>query len=296
MSDLTLGHWLTAIRLKRYTHIDNPSAEAAILAADALNLSREYIFAHPEHPISRQQRNQLDALWQQREAGAPLPYLLGWWDFFGRRFQVTPDVLIPRPETEEMVSMALDWLKDHPEAALAADVGTGSGCIAVSLALGCPRLRVHALEISPPAVKIARKNARCHAVSHKVRCIQSDLLAETRTVYPLILANLPYIPGSVLEGLDVARQEPRLALDGGADGLAVIERLLVQSRHSLAAGGLMILEIEETTGPRALERAKNLLPGAGVSLRKDLAGKDRFILVRREECPPAPMPRRSLPG
>ena len=281
MSNLTLGEWLADRRRNRNQHIDNPSAEAAILAADSLNLSRELVFTHPEYPLTEKQRVRLDLLWQRRLAGTPLPYLLGWWEFFGNRFLVSPDVLIPRPETEEMVSLALDWLNQREEVTLAADVGTGSGCIAVSLALRCPRLRVHALDISHAALKVARRNTRRHSVSSRVRCIQSDLLSNTQAVYPLILANLPYIPTATLGTLEVAREEPRLALDGGVDGLFEIERLLVQSRSSLAPHGLMILEIEETTGILALERAKKLVPEAQANLLKDLSGKDRFIKVEK---------------
>ncbi len=282
MGKFTLRGWLAEIRQQKYPAIDNPLSEAAILAADALKLPRETILSHPEIPLSGAQRIRLMEKWKKRTEGYPLPYLLGWWEFYGLKFFLNSQVLIPRPETEELVLLALDWLRSQDGPVWAADVGTGSGCIAVSLAVNCPTVTIHALDISPEALKVARKNARAHQVSARIRFVHSDLFGNRKKKFDLIVANLPYIPTRILDHLEVARREPRLALDGGPDGLRFVKKLLVQSREVLKHKGQMILEIEETTGQSALQAAGQILPGWDITLRKDLAGRDRFLIINRK--------------
>jgi release factor glutamine methyltransferase len=205
-----------------------------------------------------------------------LPYLLGHWEFYGLDFMVSPSALIPRPETELLVEQALAWLRQRPQRRLVADVGTGCGCIAVTLATHLPGLRVIASDLSFAALKLARANSRKLVVEQRISFIQCDLLAPFNK-FDLIAANLPYIPSSELELLPVARREPRLALDGGPDGLETIRRLLQQALTRLAAGGLLLLEIEASQGSAALALAQAAFPYAQIQLLSDLAGQDRLI-------------------
>lgn len=160
---------------------------------------------------------------------------------------------------------------------LAADVGTGSGCIAVALAYFCPELEVAAIDVSPEALAVARANARRHGVADRIHFYQGDLLAPLTESVQLICANLPYIPTRTLESLPISKTEPRLALDGGLDGLDLIRRLLLLAPAKLAPGGVLYLEIEATHGPPTLALARAAFPAAEVSLHQDLAGLDRLI-------------------
>jgi len=219
----------------------------------------------------------LQTLTDQYLKGVPLPYLLGEWEFFGRKFIVTPDVLIPRPETEHLVESALDYLQSI-ESPLIVDVGTGSGAIAVSLAAECPSARVIAVDLSKPALTIAQRNARRLGQS-QVDFLQTDLLSSLHTKFNLICANLPYIPSETLDTLEVARWEPRLALDGGISGLEDIRRLLIQARSRLSTPGALLMEIDASLGSESLSTAREILPQANCSLLKDLAGRDRIIKI-----------------
>ena len=192
---------------------------------------------------------------------------------------MSPAILIPRPETELLVEEALSWLSKNPEVQTGLDVGTGSGCIAISLLKNNNSIKITALDISNEALKIARENAKSHQVSHRLDLLQSNLLSQFNGQASLICANLPYIPSQTLQTLAVTKWEPALALDGGADGLKLIRDLLSQSQKVLKAPGLILLEIEESTGEKALEAAKQAYPQASVALLKDLAGKDRLIRI-----------------
>ncbi len=209
--------------------------------------------------------------------GVPLPYILGHWDFFGRSFKVTPDVLIPRPETELLVELAFHSIQDQNQPVIV-DVGTGSGAIAVSLAAELPGANIAALDCSLPALKIAQLNARLYA-QNQIRFVQSDLLTPFRIRFDLICANLPYIPRERLNGLNVSRWEPRLALDGGESGLDVILKLLHQAQTRLSPGGSVLLEIESSLGENALKAACTVFPDAQTTCHKDLAGHDRIIEI-----------------
>ena len=249
--------------------------------AHRLGVSRAWILAHPEATLTPAQSQQLEENLAQLEAGQPLPYVLGEWEFFGRKYRVSPDVLIPRPETELLVEWAIEWLAKHPGRRLAADVGTGSGCIAVSLARQFQDLRIMALDISLPALRVAQDNAHRHQVPEQVWLVQSDLLAASHRPMDLICANLPYIPSATLQQLSVYGKEPGLALDGGADGLRPIRRLLGSTRDQLADGGAMLLEIEAGQGQAVLELCRQIIPEARVELHVDLAGRDRLVEIER---------------
>ena len=208
------------------------------------------------------------------ESGQPLPYVLGAWEFYGLTFELTPDVLIPRPETELLVEQALEWLADRPAPLLAADVGTGSGCIAISLAVHAPQLRLLASDLSWPALQVARSNLARHRVEGQISLLQCDLLPPLSLPFDLLVANLPYIPSPVLPGLKLSLSEPPLALDGGLDGLDFI-------RRSAARGGS-----RPATRPgawRAAPTGDRGQPGAGCPI------PGAPVLPRRRN-PPAPRP------
>jgi release factor glutamine methyltransferase len=283
---LSIGQLLqtTIQRLNAVT--DTPLMDAQVLLAEYLNKPRTWIVSHPEAAIPELYQDLLEAATARLEQGESLPYVLGHWEFFGQDFDITPDVLIPRPETELLVERSLDWLLADSERRTVADVGTGSGCIAVSLALQIPDLKLLATDLSMPALEVARCNAIKHGVAKRISFVQCDLLPPhydplpTDSHFDLVVANLPYIPTKTLKKLDVYDQEPTLALDGGPDGLVHIRRLLDLAPDWLAPGGMIMLEIEATQGMAALSLAYDSFNKAEIRLHKDLAGRDRLIEIQ----------------
>jgi release factor glutamine methyltransferase len=220
----------------------------------------------------------LENLMAYLETGKPLPYVLGRWDFFGLEFEISPDVLIPRPETEELVERAVAWLMRHPFQRKATDVGTGSGCIGIALAANVPDLQVTACDISLEALAIARRNAKKNGVETRMEFLCCNLFPP-QAEFDLIVANLPYIPTKILQKLPIFGREPTLALDGGIDGLVLIQRLLAAAPDRLNSGGLLLLEIEASEGPAALSLAYDAFAEAEIHLHKDLAGRDRILEI-----------------
>jgi release factor glutamine methyltransferase len=274
-----LGQWLAesanmlAVRRDDFTHAEAMQA-ARLLAAKTISLTKTKILAHPETQLSQKDVGRLEEALRRLFQGEALPYVLGEWEFYGRLFTVTPDVLIPRPETELLIEQALEWAKAAKPRRIA-DVGSGSGIIGVTLALELPGARVTAVDVSPAALRVTQENARCHGVDARVDVLRADLLGLFTPGFDLICANLPYIPTARLAELDVARKEPLLALDGGADGLALIRRLVPQAARLLAPGGLALLEIDDTHGETALALARPYFPAAEVI--SDYQGKPRLL-------------------
>ncbi len=259
--------------------VEYPHELALILLAHVLGKPKTWLLAHPETHLTARQQAQLDDLTTRLKAGEPLPYLLGEQDFFGLSFKVTPDVLIPRPETELLVQLALDWLLRHDAAASVADIGTGSGCIACCLAVHMPSLRVAAVDVSDKALAVARQNAERHHISNQIHFSNADLLPEDGQLFDLVCANLPYIPSAKLAEVNTLGFEPLLALDGGPDGLVLIHRLLEGLQVRLNSSSLVLLEIESSLGPETLSLAKTAFPHASVGLHQDLAGLDRVVSI-----------------
>jgi release factor glutamine methyltransferase len=253
--------------------------DAQLLLAYTLQKPRAWVLAHPEFLLSEQQQAGLEAHLRALVAGVPLPYLLGRWEFYGLEMLVTPNVLIPRPETELMVDLAINWLHENPACRRGADVGTGSGCIAITLAYRIPDLHVLAVDRSQQALDVARKNATAHGVSGRIGFFQGSLLSAVQGPLDLVCANLPYIPSVSLAQLPVARHEPRMALDGGADGLDLIRDLLKDAPRWLARGGLLLLEIQFDQGLQVGQLAQLYLPGAQVRVHHDLAGLPRTVAI-----------------
>ena len=262
---------------------ESAALDAQVLLAHISGKPRSWVLAHPELTLSSNQRKTLDAALLKLQRGIPLPYVLGHWEFFKLDFIVSPDVLIPRPETEELVELALKWLHDKKYEAVL-DVGTGSGCIAIALAKNAPDLNLLAVDLSSTALDIARQNAEKHNVTDQIQFLESDLFDNIQhsnlPTFNLIIANLPYIPSKTLLKLDVYSREPTLALDGGNDGLKLIRRLLEEAPRWLALEGLILLEIDSSHGQGARKLAKKFFPLADIQLKQDLAGRGRFLVIQ----------------
>lgn len=274
-----LGDWLADARLALSTLPNEPVSSLYALCAHILTQPAYWPQAHPEYQLSPEQVEILDQLFQQLLSGEPLPYLLENQSFYGLDFFVNEHVLIPRPETELLVDFALQWVAQHPRATRAADVGTGSGCIAVALAKPNPNLSFIATDISFNSLLVARRNRSRHLLDERIGLIQCDLLAGLTGPFDLICANLPYIPSDKLETLAVARHEPLNALDGGPDGLRQIERLLEQSERCLNPGGLILLEIEASQSETIKPVIYRHFPRAGVTIMPDLNQLPRLAII-----------------
>ena len=276
----SLAEWLAQARQRLSHTADQPALEAQVLLAHVLQKSRPWVIAHGDQTLEPDQIDLLETSLRALQAGFPLPYLTGRQEFFGLEFTVSPQVLIPRPETELLVEHALNYLRAHPTCRLAADVGTGSGCIAVTLAHHIPDLSLLAVDRSAAALHIARQNAQHWQVSERIHWLQSNLLSAVSARLDLLCANLPYIPTHKLAGLRVAQHEPVLALDGGADGLDLIHTLLTQAARCLAPAGLILLEIEAEQPDSALALARRCFPLAQSAVHTDLAGLPRLLSIQ----------------
>lgn len=259
---------------------DTPNLDAQILLASTLDKTRAWVISHPEVRLSDSEKSKYQADIDALARGTPLPYLLGKWEFYGLDFFITPDTLIPRPETEILVEHALEWLGNRPGHHIIADIGTGSGCISIALTKSTPDLTVIASDISLPALKIARKNSKYHQVEGQIHFLQSDLLPPLPIKFDLICANLPYIPAETLTALKIYGHEPDLALNGGEEGLDYITKLLEITREYLNPTGAILLEIDQSQGMKLQSLAKNLYTSADISLHQDLANFDRVLKIQ----------------
>jgi release factor glutamine methyltransferase len=261
---------------------DTPGLDAQVLLARVSGVDRAWLLAHPEAALRPEQAEVFLSYLARCARGEPLPYIVGEWEFFGRAFHLVPEVLIPRPETELLVETALEFLAGHPDVRLAADVGTGSGCVAVSLLAEHPVITVLATDLSRAALEAARENALRHRVTSRFRAAQMDLLTGTCAWFHLVCANLPYVPSTEVPRLPVGRREPRLAIDGGPDGMTHIRRLLEDLPRCLAPGGRALLELGEGQAPSARSHLATAAPDFHVRILKDLAGIERMLVVDRD--------------
>ena len=265
--------------LKQLSTSETPVLDAQVLSSYILQCDKSTLYAHPKRLLNATQKELFEEVKKSLSNQVPLPYIIGEWEFYGNSFKVTPDTLIPRPETEELVEHALAWLADHPDATQVVDVGTGSGCIAISLALLNPHLKIHAVDVSEAALQVAQENAHRHEVTDRMHFRQQDLLQGDEHLYDLIVANLPYIPTETLKTLEVADHEPWLALDGGETGLDLIERLLQQTRSKMRSEFCIILEFEYRHGEMAQNLAQRYYSDAQITILKDLSANDRFVVI-----------------
>ena len=254
--------------------------DAHVLLGTALGVDRAYLLAYPEARLTPEHAERFAGWVTRCAAGEPVAYILGRRAFYDREFTVTPDVLIPRPETELLLESALEWVGERP--VIAADIGTGSGALAVTLAANRPQAQVYAVDISPAALGVAQVNAARHGA--QVTFFEGDLLVpliERGIKLDLIMANLPYIAAGDLPELAVTRYEPRLALDGGADGLDLIRRLLAQVPQVAKPDALVLLEIGAGQGQTVQALVRQALNPQQVELILDYAGLDRIIRIQR---------------
>lgn len=264
---------------------DTPHLDAELLLAHCLGWDRARLHTYPEQSLSAAQRRSFETLTHRHAQGEPIAYIIGCQEFFGLDFLVDNRVLIPRPETELLVEEAIAWLRmREPDCKhlIVADIGTGSGVIAVSLTTACPRLTVYAIDASTGALEIAAHNASRHGVADRVQFLHGDLLSPLPEPVHLIAANLPYVSAAEMAQLPphIARFEPHQALDGGPDGLAVVERLLAQVPSCLQPEGLILLEIGAAQGNLALARAQHHFPAAQIYVRQDHAARDRLLVIQ----------------
>jgi release factor glutamine methyltransferase len=289
----------------RARNVPSYTLAAELLLLHVASRDRNWLYSHPEEVLGDSVAETYFALLVRRASGVPTQHLTGKQEFWGMEFEVTPDVLIPRPETEHLIEVALDRLAlrelraGRPktfrgEAVTAVDIGTGSGCIALALAKELPEATVHATDISEVALKMAQRNAARHGFADRVHFAQSHLLefavAEANGSKPvffdLVICNPPYI--SVREAhslpIEVRDHEPHLALFGGEEGYEVYGALIPQAAEFLTPGGLLVLEL----GYNSLPAVRPLFDSAewtNIAVTKDLAGIDRVISAERVAPP-----------
>ena len=252
--------------------IEEAGLEAELLLQHMLCLDSVRLFLEHDEPLTPTQAKLLDDLVERRISGEPLAYITGKREFYGREFQVNPEVLIPRPETEHLIEKALEIVSKIPSPVIA-DVGTGSGAIAVTLVAEVPGARVFAVDISDPAIDIARLNARRHGVESRITFLFGDLAGPLPGPVDVLIANLPYVKSADC----AASPEPQLALDGGVEGLDVIERLCTGLEGRLKPGGWVLLEIGQGQAETAQRLLREALPDMQVGTINDLAGIERVV-------------------
>ena len=276
---------LAAIKKLKKSSSTSTHLDAEIILSFITNRPREYLHSYPEKKITPRQADNFQRLVKKRQRGLPMAYLTGHKEFYGLDFLVNKNVLIPRPETETLVEEAIKIarqmkksINDKPLAVY--DIGTGSGCIAITLTKFLPGIKIIATDISPVALSLARKNAQKHKILKKVKFYQGNLLAAISKRYwpaDMIVANLPYLDKSELNNV---RHEPSLALDGGKQGLELLEKIITDSKQSLAPEGVMLLEFSPTQTKAIDYFVERHLPGRRVIFIKDLSGRDRVAMIK----------------
>lgn len=281
----TIGEALAAARQRLTPTSETALLDARLLLSFVIGQPSAWLYAHSDNLLTPEQTNKFSSLIEQRATGMPIAYLTGTCGFYHWDFVVTPDVLIPRPETEHLIEAAQAWLKNRQgEELKIVDVGTGSGIIAVSLALLFPQASVTAIDVSLAALEIAKLNAsRLGAGNIEFR--HGNLLNGLPSDFQvdLIAANLPYIDRDEMLTLEVAKWEPHLALDGGIGGLDLIRDLLHQAPVHLKPSGLILLEIGAGQGEATRQLALAVFPNAVVEVKQDLAGLDRIVSIQTLE-------------
>lgn len=267
----------------------SPSArlDAEVLLAAARKCERIALYTAYEEVVPDEIRSAFRELVKRRAAGTPVAYLVGKKEFYSLAFLVTPDVLIPRPETEHLVVAALDLLAALPAAAkpTLADIGTGSGAIAVSLAKHAPDAKIVATDISAPALAVAQKNAANHGVSERIEFLEMDLLEKlpAQRTFDLVVSNPPYI--GLQEEATLAPQvrdhEPRLALFAGPNGTEIIARLIPQAGERLKGGGYLLMEVSPMIANAVVDIVRQSQSFEPATILKDLAGLGRVVQARR---------------
>ena len=287
----------------REAHVPSFTLAAELLLLHVLGRDRTWLYAHPEEQISTSDADRFFKLIARRAAGEPTQHLTGKQEFWGLELEVTPDVLIPRPETEHVIEVALDRLALRElragrkqtltgEGLQIADIGTGSGCIAIALAKELPQATIFGTDISPAALAVARRNAHRHSVSDCIHLLESNLLStfarsslatgHSPLLLDLIASNPPYIGRREKETLmrEVRDHEPEIALYGGEEGYELYADLITQSAAHLKPGGLLVLELGHNSLP-AVQPLLGAPHWTNVAITNDLAGIPRVLAAER---------------
>ena len=274
---MTLQQALSHARKVLANHnIEDAPLEGELLLRHTLEINRVQLYLDINCELNPQQETTFWHLVERRLNGEPSAYITGHREFFGLDFYVNNHVLIPRPETELLVEKALNLAQSRHISTLA-EVGTGCGAIAVSLALNLPPSTIYAIDISPTALKVAATNCQKHRVTDSIYLLHGDMLDPLPKPVDLIIANLPYIKNTDLHRVDSADYEPLLALDGGGDGLEKIRRLCHQLSSKLRPGGCLLLEIGQGQQKAVTTLLKSLFPLAKIEVTPDWSGIDRMV-------------------
>ncbi|MCH7836962.1 MAG: peptide chain release factor N(5)-glutamine methyltransferase [Chloroflexi bacterium] len=272
----------------RDAEIEDARLEAEILLCHALSLTREALFARLREPLPTEAHTTFESLLRRRLDHEPTAYIVGHREFYGLRLACAPAALIPRPETELLVEAAIAWLEDTEQSPdprpRIVDVGTGGGAIAVAIAVHCPTAHIVAIDPSRQALALARCNASANGVAGRIDFVQGELLTPLPGRFDLIVANLPYVPTRLYAKLppEIREHEPAMALHAGRRGTALIEALLAQAQARLHPGGLLLAEHAWNQGRRLREAARAAFPAAAIETRRDLAGRQRMLVVRTQ--------------
>jgi len=266
----TLGH---AREVLAANNTEDAPLECELLLRHTLKLSRVALYLDLDKELTPDAERGFWHLVRRHLNGEPTAYISGHCEFYGIDFYVDHRVLIPRPESELLVEKALTLAENHPTATIA-EIGTGCGAIAISLALSLPEVKIYASDISAPALEVALLNCQKHGQADRIRLLQGDMLAPLTEPVDLIIANLPYVRRAEIEA---ASCEPRLALDGGRGGLDKIRRLCRQLSDKLLPGGHLLLEIGQGQATSVVALLHGLFPGAEIEVAPDLGGIDRVV-------------------
>ena len=280
---MTVGTALERAR-ERLRASDSARTDASRLLEATLGRDAGWLLANDTAMLEPDAAQRFDAAVARRAAGEPVAYIAGYAGFYGRRFEVTSAVLVPRPETEELAERAIVFLRTRRDAEPTfLDAGTGSGALAITLACELPTARGVATDVSAAALAVAARNAAALGVAGRLTLVEADLLeapaVNQAAPFACIVANLPYVPtGELAPPPDPTAFEPRLALDGGADGLALYRRLFAQAPRLLSSGGTLFAEAAPHTARVLATLATRAFgPEALVRIHRDYGGRDRIV-------------------
>jgi release factor glutamine methyltransferase len=258
--------------------IEDLELESEILLRHVLGINRIELYQRPDLELSPAAEEKFWSVIRRRLNNEPTAYITGHKEFYGLDFDVNPSVLIPRPETELLAERAIDTINNR-YFSISADIGTGCGAVAISLAVNLPQVKIYATDISPDALKVALQNCRKHGVEDRITLISGDLLEPLPEPVDLIVANLPYVRKSGLPGINTGNFEPLIALDGGQDGLEQIRRLITQLRESkkLHPAGVLLMEIGQGQSNTIIALLRQNFPLADIEVFQDLGGIERVV-------------------
>ena len=273
--------WISTTEQLEHSAVLDAGIEAEALLRHALNMDRPQFFASLDDDLDGSHSASIAGLVERRMRGEPLAYILGSREFYGLDFYVNSDVLIPRQETELLVETVLEFSSERPERHLViADVGTGSGAIAIAIARHLDRATIYAIDSSHEALLVAATNRRRHAVEDRVHLLHGDLLDPLPTTVDVIVSNPPYLSSAQMCALArELRREPSRALNGGADGLDTVRRLLRQAPSHTSPGGRVLVEIDPEQLSAALQIGQDAFPSARLSHSPDLLGLARAVII-----------------